>query len=158
MRQPTPHPGLRRLDPFVGEWDLWAAGHTVGPFRTEFVRLEGGAFLVQRADVGPETSLPGEWGPNAPFPTVSLIGYDDTADEFTVLYADGRGVARVYRGTMTDRTWRQWRTTPGFHQRLTATFSPDGNTVEGRWEQSADGERWTTDFDVAFVRAGSPGS
>ncbi|MFE6171925.1 hypothetical protein [Streptomyces sp. NPDC056464] len=156
MRQPTPHPALRKLDVFVGEWDLWAADHSVGPIRTEFAWLENGAFLVQRADVGPETSLPGEWGPNAPFPTVALIGYDDTADEFTVLYADGRSVARVYRGTMTDRTWHQWRTAPGFHQRLTVTATPDGTTIEGRWEQSADGERWTTDFDVTYVRTGKP--
>ncbi|WP_159029179.1 hypothetical protein [Streptomyces viridochromogenes] len=46
MRQPTPHAALRRPDPFVGEWDLWAAGRTVGPFRTEFAWLEGGAFLA----------------------------------------------------------------------------------------------------------------
>ncbi|KMS73515.1 hypothetical protein ACM01_18730 [Streptomyces viridochromogenes] len=41
---------------------------------------------------------------------MSVIGYDDTADEFTALYADGRAVARVCRGSMTDRTWPQQRT------------------------------------------------
>lgn len=158
MRQPSPHPALWQLDAFVGEWDMWAAGRSVGPVRTEFAWLEGGAFLAQRADVTPEASLPGEWASHAPFPTVALTGYDDTADAFTVLYADGRGVARVYQGSMTDRTWRQWRTAPGFHQRLTATVSPDGNTIEGRWEQSPDGERWRTDFDVTFVRTGKPQS
>ncbi|MGF0171850.1 hypothetical protein ACQF36_15520 [Streptomyces sp. Marseille-Q5077] len=155
MRQPSPHPALRQLDAFVGEWELWALGRSVGPFRTEFAWLEGGAFLVQRSDVVPETSLPGEWGPNAPFPTVSLIGYDDTADEFTALYADGRAVARTYRATMTARTWHQWRSAPDFHQRLTATISPDGNMIEGQWEQSPDGERWTMDFDVTYVRTGA---
>jgi hypothetical protein len=73
-----------------------------------------------------------------------------------VLYADGRGVARTYRGSMTDRTWRQWRAVPGFHQRLTATVSPDGTAIEGRWEQSPDGEGWTTDFDVTYARRGEP--
>ncbi|MFJ8537740.1 hypothetical protein [Streptomyces sp. NPDC093591] len=154
MRQPTPHPALRQLDVFVGEWDMWAAGRSVGPVRTEFAWLAGGAFLAQRADAAPETSLPGEWARHAPFPTVALTGYDDTAEEFTVLYADSRGVARVYRGSMTDRTWRQWRTAPGFHQRLTATVSPDGNTIEGGWEQSPDGEHWTTDFDLTYTRVG----
>ncbi|MFI6009169.1 hypothetical protein ACIBAG_10090 [Streptomyces sp. NPDC051243] len=156
MRQPTPHPALRHLDILVGEWDTWAAGRSVGPVRTEFAWAESGAFLVQRADVGPETALPGVWATHAPFPTVSLTGYDDTAEEYTVLYADGRGVSRVYQGSMTDRTWRQWRTAPGFHQRLTATVSPDGTTIEGSWEQSPDGEEWTTDFDVTFVRTGKP--
>ncbi|MFE7440183.1 hypothetical protein [Streptomyces chartreusis] len=156
MRQPTPHPALRRLDVMLGEWELWAAGSTVGPIRTEFAWTEGGAFLAQRADVGPDTALPGAWAPNAPFPTLALIGYDDTSDEFTVLYADGRAVARVYRATMTGRTWHQWRAAPGFHQRLTVTVSPDGDTIEGSWEQSPDGERWTTDFDVSYVRPGKP--
>ncbi|SDO19039.1 hypothetical protein SAMN04487981_10917 [Streptomyces sp. cf386] len=156
MRRPTPHTALRQLEAFVGAWDMWAAGRTVGPIRTEFAWLEGGAFLVQRADVTPETALPGEWAAHAPFPTVALTGYDDTAEEYTVLYADGRGVTRVYRGSLTDRTWRQWRSAPGFHQRLTATVSPDGTTIEGSWEQSPDGERWTTDFDVRFVRTERP--
>ncbi|TXS42274.1 hypothetical protein EAO75_33340 [Streptomyces sp. uw30] len=141
----------------VGEWDLWAAGHTVGPIRTEFAWLEGGTVLAQRADIGPDTALPGAWAPNAPFPTLALIGYDDTSDEFTVLYTDGRAVARVYQATMTDRTWRQWRAAPGFHQRLTVTVSPDGNTIDGRWEQSPDGEQWTTDFDLMYVRTGKAG-
>lgn len=158
MRHPTPHPALRRLDVLVGEWDMWAAGRTAGPFRTEFAWTENGAFLVQRADVTPETALPGAWATHGPFPTVALTGYDDTAEVYTVLYADGRAVSRVYQATMTDRTWRQWRTAPGFHQRLTATVSPDGTTIEGRWEQSADGEEWTTDFDVTFVRTGKPSS
>ncbi|ELS52994.1 hypothetical protein [Streptomyces viridochromogenes] len=156
MHRPTPHPALRQLDILVGEWDMWAAGRSAGPFRTEFAWLEGGAFLVQRADVDPRTSLPGEWAAHAPFPTVALTGYDDTAEEFTVLYADGRGVARVYRGSMTDRTWRQWRTAPGFHQRLTATVSADGDRMEGSWERSPDGVDWATDFDVTYVRTGKP--
>ncbi|MCL8013408.1 hypothetical protein [Streptomyces sp. AS02] len=154
MRQPTPHPAMRQLEVFVGEWDLWAADRTVGPIRTDFAWLEGGAFLAQHADIDPDTSLPGDWATHAPFPTVTLIGYDDTAEEFTVLYADGRSVSRIYQGSFTDRTWRQWRSAPGFHQRLTVTISPDGTTAEGRWEQSADGEEWTTDFDVTYVRAG----
>ncbi|MFE0251178.1 hypothetical protein [Streptomyces sp. NPDC059010] len=158
MSQPTPHPALRRLEILVGEWDMWAAGRSAGPFRVEFAWQEGGAFFVQRADVTPETSLPGPWAAHAPFPTVSLTGYDDTAEEFTILYADGRGVSRVYHGSMTDRTWCQWRNAPGFHQRLTATVSPDGTTMEGQWEQSADGDRWTTDFDVVFERRGKPQS
>ncbi|WP_128428225.1 hypothetical protein [Streptomyces cyaneus] len=36
--------------------------------------------------------------------------------------------------------------------RLTATLGADGDTMEGRWEQSPDGEQWTTGFDVTFVR------
>jgi hypothetical protein len=155
MRQPTPHSALRQLDVLVGEWDMWAAGASVGPVRTEFVWLEGGAFLVQRADAGPEPALPGAWAANAPFPTVTLTGYDETAGDFTTLYADGRGVARTYRTSVSDGVWKQWRVAPGFHQRFAATFSDRGNTIKGGWERSDDGELWRTDFDVMYVRVGT---
>lgn len=153
MRQPTPHSALSRLDALVGEWDMWAAGHRAGPVRTEFAPLEGGAFLVQRTDAGPTTAFPPEWGAHVPFPTSTITGYDDTADEFTTLYADGRGVARVYRTSLTDRVWKQWRAAPGFHQRFTATFDEPGDTITGAWERSQDGEVWAVDFDVHYVRA-----
>lgn len=154
MRRPTPHIAMRRLDPLVGEWDMWAAGHRAGPVPTEFSRLEGGSLLVQRADAGPGTALPPEWEGRAPFPTAVVTGYDDTADEFTSLYTDGRGVARVYRTSLVDGVWRQWRAAPGFHQRFTGVFDEDGETIRGGWERSDDGELWVTDFDVTYVRPG----
>lgn len=153
MRRPTPHTALSRLDALVGEWDMWAADLQAGPVRTEFAWLEGGAYLVQRADLGPATALPPEWVGHAPFPTSTITGYDDTTDEFTMLYADGRGVARVYRTSLTDGVWRQWRAAPGFHQRFTATFDEKGETITGGWERSEDGEVWAVDFDVRYVRA-----
>ncbi|MET9667149.1 hypothetical protein ABZY19_17440 [Streptomyces sp. NPDC006475] len=154
MRQPTPHSALRRLDVLVGAWDMWALGRRAGPVRTEFSWLEGGVVLVQRADVGPDSAVPAEWGPHLPFPTVTLTGYDDTADEFTTLYADGRGVARVYRTSVHDGVWKQWRAAPGFHQRFTATIDDGGGTIRGGWEGSRDGETWTPDFDVTYTRVG----
>ncbi|MEU5211862.1 hypothetical protein [Streptomyces sp. NPDC020742] len=155
MRQPTPHGALRKLDVLVGEWEMWAAGRSVGPVRTEFGWVEGGAFLVQRADVGPETALPDEWASHAPFPTVALTGYDETAGDFSTLYADGRGVARTYRMQLTDGVWTQWRAAPGFHQRFRATFRDGGDTLDGGWERSDDGELWRLDFDMTYVRIGA---
>ncbi|MGP4088094.1 hypothetical protein [Streptomyces sp. KR55] len=153
MRQPTPHSALRQLDVLVGEWDMWV-GHDGGPVRTEIAWLEGGVFLVQRADVGPGSALPAEWGAHAPFPTATVTGYDETAGDFTTLYADGRGVARTYRTSLSDGVWKQWRAAPDFHQRFTGTFSDGGNTITGGWEQSRDGELWTPDFDVTYTRVG----
>ncbi|WP_154402827.1 hypothetical protein [Nocardioides speluncae] len=88
----------------------------------------------------------------APAVPHAVTGYDDTSEEFTVLYADGRGVARVYNASIGDGVWKQWRTAPGFNQRFTATISEDGDTVTGAWEMSADGETWAVDFDVRYVR------
>jgi hypothetical protein len=152
MRHPIPHDALHRLEPLAGTWDMWAAEGSAGPVRTEFSWLEGGVFLAQRADLGPATVLPDAWVPHVPFPTVALTGYDDTADEFTTLYADGRGVARVYRTGLADGVWRQWRAAPGFHQRFTANVDAAGGTITGAWEMSEDGERWRTDFDVRYER------
>jgi hypothetical protein len=131
---------------------MWARGDEAGPVRSEIAWLEGGAYLVQRSDVGPETAVPADWEEHLPFPTVTMTGYDDTTEEFTTLYADGRGVGRVYRASFSDGVWKQWRSAPGFNQRFTATLSEDGNTLTGGWEMSTDGVSWALDFDVRYVR------
>ncbi|MFJ5261967.1 hypothetical protein ACIQAC_16045 [Streptomyces sp. NPDC088387] len=156
MRVPTPHSALRRLDVLVGEWEMWLVGQDIGPVRTEFAWLEGGVFLAQRTDLAPGTELPEPWRSQAPFPTVTLTGYDDSADLFTTLYADGRGVARTYSTSVSDGVWRQWRAAPGFHQRFTADIDTTHRIVKGRWERSGDGEEWATDFDVTYTRVGAP--
>lgn len=152
MRQPTPHPALQQWNVLVGEWDMWARGDEAGPVRSEIAWLEGCAYLVQRSDIGPDTVVPTDWEEHLPFPTVAVTGYDDTSEEFTVLYADGRGVARVYGASLTGDVWKQWRSAPGFNQRFSATVSEDGNTVTGAWEMSTDGVNWAVDFDVRYVR------
>lgn len=152
MRQPTQHPALQQWDVLVGEWDMWARGDEAGPVRSEIAWLEGGAYLVQRSDIGPETAVPADWEEHLPFPTVTMTGYDDTTEEFTTLYADGRGVARVYNASFSDGVWKQWRSAPGFNQRFTATLSEDGDTLTGAWEMSTDGENWAVDFDVRYAR------
>ncbi len=69
-----------------------------------------------------------------------------------MLYADGRGVTRVYLSTLVGDTWTIRRAAPGFHQRYTGTFSDDRRTVTGRWEASPDGSTWTTDFDLTYTK------
>ena len=39
-----------------------------------------------------------------------------------------------------------------FHQRWLATFSPDGHTIQGRWETSPDGTDWRLDFELTYHR------
>jgi hypothetical protein len=153
MREPAPDHNLRPLEVLVGEWDMWALGRKAGPFRSSVTWEEGGAFLVQRTDVVPATSVPPEWEGLLPFPTVTVTGYDDSAGAFTTLYADGRGVARVYGTAVREGVWTMWRAAPGFHQRFTGTLDAGGGTISGGWERSEDGMEWETDFDVTYVRA-----
>ena len=69
-----------------------------------------------------------------------------------MLYADGRGVSRVYQMTLSEGTWRIRRDAPGFFQRFTATIADDGTTMTGRWEGSRDGLSWNADFEVKYTR------
>jgi hypothetical protein len=73
-------------------------------------------------------------------------------DVCSMLYADERGVARIYRMSMDEGVWRMWRDSPGFSQRMTGTFSADGTTIIWRGELSRDGSNWEQDLDVIYTR------
>ncbi len=85
-------------------------------------------------------------------PVTSVIGLDDASGHFTMLYADARGVHRVYRMRLDDDTWRVWRDEPGFFQRFTGSFADGGRTIDGRWERSTDGSAWELDFEMRYWR------
>ena len=150
------NPVLKQLDRFVGEWkqEVPLGRQTIRGGRVTFEWLTDGAFLVQRSEAGDLSEAPLEWFENAPRTTVSIIGLDDTAEQFTMLYADSRDVFRVYQMSLSDEVWKLWRDAPGFSQRFTGTFDNDGDTIEGRWERSDDGIEWEVDFDVIYLRAG----
>ena len=112
--------------------------------------LEGGSFLVQRSDGRPSDDAPRAWHENAPFPTQAIVGWDDTLDRYSMLYADARGVFRLYEMSFADGTWKIWRDAPGFFQRFVANVRPD--RITGAWERSDDGSDWTLDFDVLYRR------
>jgi hypothetical protein len=70
-----------------------------------------------------------------------------------MLYADARGVCRAYEMSLEDGVWKIWgQSGPVFFQRFSAEFSPDGNTISGRWEVSRDRSTWETDFDVEYSK------
>jgi hypothetical protein len=145
------HSALVRLDVLVGRWTVQPRVAGVGSARMECAWVDDGAYLRQYTDADP--ARPEDpWRGHAPFPTTALIGLDDTADAYTVLYADARGVHRVYAMTFADGTWTQLRLAPGFNQRFTGTVSADGTTIDARWEMSPDGTTWTTDFEIVYTR------
>jgi hypothetical protein len=146
-------PALARLDILVGRWTVQPKVDGLGAAWSEFSWVEDGAFLRQITDVDAiPDSAPPEWQANAPFPTVAHIGLDDTAEAYTMLYADSRAVYRVYQMTFTGREWTMLRLAEGFNQRFVATLSDDRNAIDGRWEMSPDGENWHVDFGLAYTR------
>ena len=122
-------------------------GKSPGRGRATFEWIEDGAFALERSDA--EWTEPG-WVENAPASTQSVIGFDDTTGEITMLYADSRGVFRIYRGSLTDEAWRLERAAPDFHQRFIGTFLDDGRTIDGRWESSPEGTTWELDFLITY--------
>ena len=64
------------------------------------------------------------------------------------------GIARtrVYRMTLAGNLWTIWRNVPGFNQGFTATRSADGNTFDGRWEMSGDGQTRNLGFELSCHR------
>jgi hypothetical protein len=135
---------LRRLEAFVGTWELEASfgGGAHGQATFEWI-LEG-QFLVERADVaGAPTSL-------------ALVGVDG-AGEYVQHYFDARGLARVYAMTFADGVWKLLRDEPDFtplefSQRFVGELSANGRVIAGRWETAQPGSPWEHDFDLTYRR------
>lgn len=149
------HPLLEALDILVGDWELEATidGQTMASGRTSFRWMEGEPFLIQRTGGDPNgRHAESEWVGNAPDGMTMIIGPDDAHQRYSALYADTRGVYRVYQMSLSDGVWSLWREAPGFSQRFSGRFSSDGNTLEAMWEASKDGESWAIDFNLTYRR------
>lgn len=149
-----PNSFLDQLDALVGKWEMGISvgGQTLSGGRAMFDWIEEGAFLVYRAEAGDTSGMPSEMVANSPLPTVSVIGLDDSSEQFTMLYADARSVFRVYQMSLSDGVWKLWRDAPGFSQRFTGTVSDDGDTITGYWEKSEDDTKWEHDFNLTYTR------
>lgn len=143
---------LDHLAALVGEWEIKAT-HQAMPGdvirgRATFEWLGDGVFLVWRARYD---------HPDIP-DSIAIIGCDDSGDlrgpdgGCAVQYYDVRGVTRRYRLDAEPGVWRYWRDAPGFSQRFTGTFSPDGATIDGVVELSRDGTTWEPDLPIAYRR------
>jgi hypothetical protein len=130
--------GLKQLDVLLGDWVSESKAYSEGRGFTRVAPTEAGKFL--RIESSAEDNR---------FPlSTQLVGCDESRNECTSLYYDSRGVYRVYQMSVVDGVWRMWRDAPGFNQRYIGTVKDGGQTIEGRWEMSEDGERWHVDFDL----------
>jgi len=150
---------LERLDVFIGEWvlevrfpgDQPSPSSTAGDgplARSRFEWALDRQFLLQRTEVPV---------PEAP-DSLTIVSADPQTGAYTQHYYDSRGVARLYAMSLADGVWTLTRessdfTRLDFCQRFTGTFSADGNTISGAWEQGRDGD-WEHDFALTYRRAG----
>jgi hypothetical protein len=144
------------LETLIGEWQVVATlgdGTRVSDSRTSFEWIADGDFLLQRGGFEPPEDGPQVWKDNAPQSFTTVIGADDRTDRYGYLYADSRGVKRVAEMSFDGREWQIWGQ-PGadWYQRFRGTVSDDGNRIDGRWENSGDGESWELDFELTYTR------
>jgi hypothetical protein len=143
------NPALAQLAPLIGVWDIEISSMSfrtdssaVERGRSSFDWLEGGAFLVQHSEISASD-----------FPrSMAVMGADDEAGTYRMLYYDSRGVSRIYRMTFSGEIWTLWRDFPGFSQRFHGMFSEDGRSITARWERSSDGSNWEHDFALTYTK------
>ena len=141
---------LKDLGAFVGEWNVAGAMTLDEPMEisgwTGFEWLAGGGYLVQRSTTEREEF------PN----TLAVIGPADEGEGYVMHYFDSRGVSRIYKMSLDGRSWTLDREPSGprsdFWQRWIGEFSEDGNTIQGRWENSDNGADWQIDFYLTYTR------
>jgi hypothetical protein len=143
---PNPNLALKKLEIFIGAWSMEmifpnnSAPNMIG--QVAFRWLEDGAFLHM---------LTGDKSSGLPW-SDCIMGRDDSAETYSVLYYDWRGVSRIYQMSFENDEWKQWREASGFHQRFSGIFSKDHNTITAKWEKSNDGLNWEHDFNVKYSR------
>jgi hypothetical protein len=147
------NPALKPLEFLIGEWRTTgshpAMAGKVLTGRTSFHWHEGGAFLMMRTQVD-EPEFPDG---------VAIIGSDDVAGTFTMIYFDERGVSRHYDVTVGERrvTWR--RDDPKLSQTNILTADASSGRLTGKGRMSENGGAWADDLSQVFDReGGGPGT
>jgi hypothetical protein len=141
------NPALQPLSFLIGTWQT-SGQHPMVPGveligRAAFTWHEGGAFLIMHTDME-----------DPRFPSgVAIIGSDDVAATFSMIYFDQRKISRMMNvepgnGTV---TWR--RNTPELSQSMTIT-ADGADRLIGIGRMSQDGGPWGDDLYQVFVRIG----
>jgi hypothetical protein len=142
-----PNPALQPFRLLIGTWTTTGT-HPLAPGallhgRASFQWLENGAFLLWRSEIVDDDRFPAG---------IAILGSDDTAGTFFLLYFDSRGVSRKFDVTLQGRTWKMQRNAPGFSQRFTGVIGADGDSMLGTWELSRDDATWQKDLELTFER------
>jgi hypothetical protein len=123
-----PSPALERLGRLVGTWEL--SGDVGGTVTYEL--MEGGFFLIQHVDLGPEAKgmeVIGHERPLGEEPSADIKSrfYSNTGDTLDYTY-------ELERDTLT--IWFGERGSPAYYR---GEFSGDGNTLAGAWHYPGGG-------------------
>jgi hypothetical protein len=141
-----PNPALRPLTPLIGQWRTKGT-HPLVPGttfhgRTSFEWYQDGAFMVMRSEID-EPEIPS---------AVAVIGSDDAAHTFTMIYFDERDISRRYTLEVTEREVRWHRDEAGFAQRMVLAIAADSTRLEAQGTMSRDGGAWEADLQLTYER------
>lgn len=144
-----PNPALEPLAPLIGNWRTTGT-HPLVPGatfhgRTSFAWHEGGAFLLMRSEID-EPEIPSG---------VAVIGSDDAAGTFTMLYFDQRDVSRRYTVEVGDGEVSWHRDEAGFAQRMVIIIASDGSRLDAKGTMSHEDGPWEDDLQLTYERIDS---
>ena len=146
---------MNPLEALAHDWDVEMVPDGVVVARARIVSEWVGRdqFLLHRSETTLTDDAPQGWHDNAPTWSTVVIGTDDRSGRYGFLYADSRGVHRVYEMALDGNEWRVWgRAGEEFFQRFLGVISDDGKRIDTRWERSTDGESWELDFEGSYSR------
>jgi hypothetical protein len=144
-----PNPALEALTPLIGRWRTTGT-HPLVPDttfhgRTSFEWHEEGAFVLMRSEID-EPEIPS---------AVAVIGSDDAAGTFTMIYFDERQISRHYTVEVAGDEVRWHRDEEGFAQRMVFSVAADGSRLDARGTMSRDGGPWEDDLQLIYDRIDS---
>src|SRR3954453_8195292 len=127
---------LEPLAPLIGQWRTTGT-HPLIPGttfhgRTSFEWHEGGAFVLMRSETA-EPEIPS---------AVVVVGSDDAAGTFTMIYFDERGISRRYAVEVAAGEVCWHRDEAGFAQRMVGTIFADDKRLNVHGTRSHDGGPW----------------
>jgi hypothetical protein len=144
------------FEPLVGSWrgDGEVATDPPQTVAAEVTIERLGDFFVMKS-VGEPAEVPD---------SIAIIGGAAPGEPQPMHYFDSRGVKRLFLTVVDGSMWTIWRAPsedwhgpdgPGFNQRFIGEISPDGRTIEGRWERGLGeaGDVWELDFPITYVRS-----
>jgi hypothetical protein len=145
LLKPSPGPAYRLLDAFIGTW------HTTGNMKTSenepdividgsdsYEWMPGGYFVIHKVDV-----MMGQDRKEC----VEIIGYDAATNSYPMHSYDHKGETSVMHASEHHGIWTFLSET----MRFTGSFSKDGNTVSGIWENSVN-DIWEFLMDIKLTR------
>jgi hypothetical protein len=137
----TPNPALKKLDRLIGTWKI--TGPDVEGEST-FEWMEGGFFFIHRFEMT-------QGGHKVK--GIEYAGFDEATQTLRSHVMDTTGSSLTYTWDVEGDTLWYWFGDKGSSDFSRSTFSPDGNTLTGRWQwYEADGKPGGYEFTMTRVK------